>query len=222
MTRPRTAPKKRANGVESRQRILDAAVEIAGERGYEGTSIAAVSAKCGLPASSIYWHFQDKDDLIAAVIERSFEAWADTVELPDDITGTPLERVLITAADVAKSLVDAPDFLRLGLMLALERRPTEPLGRTVFLQVREVSLGRVGEVIRSLFPDLGEDAVGTLTTYAVAGADGLFTHREIHGDAVDLPALFELHARSVFDAAARLLREAGGSRPAPTHSAPCR
>lgn len=51
-------------------------MEIAGEPGYEGTSITAVSAKCGLPASSIQWHFKDKDDLIAAVIERSFENWA--------------------------------------------------------------------------------------------------------------------------------------------------
>src|SRR5579859_2258481 len=37
---------RRANGEESRRRILDAAVEIAGERGYEGTSIALVSARC--------------------------------------------------------------------------------------------------------------------------------------------------------------------------------
>ena len=65
---------KRADGELSRERILDAATEIAAERGYEGTSIALVSAKCGLPASSIYWHFKDKDDLIAAVIERSFAA----------------------------------------------------------------------------------------------------------------------------------------------------
>ncbi|OOK81536.1 bacterial regulatory s, tetR family protein [Mycobacterium kansasii] len=65
----------RADGELSRARILDAATEIAAERGYEGTSIALVSAKCGLPASSIYWHFKDKDDLIAAVIERSFGAW---------------------------------------------------------------------------------------------------------------------------------------------------
>ena len=64
--------RKRADGELSRGRILDAATEIAAERGYEGTSIALVSAKCGLPASSIYWHFTNKDDLIAAVIERSF------------------------------------------------------------------------------------------------------------------------------------------------------
>ena len=77
--RPR---RKRADGELSRERILDAATEIAAERGYEGTSIGAVSAKCGLPASSIYWHFKDKDDLIAAVIERSFASWLSAWQLP--------------------------------------------------------------------------------------------------------------------------------------------
>ncbi|GGN57829.1 TetR family transcriptional regulator [Streptomyces albiflavescens] len=204
MTRPQTTRKKRANGVESRQRILDATVEIAGERGYEGTSIAAVSAKCGLPASSIYWHFKDKDDLIAAVIERSFESWLAAVKLPGEEAGTPLERVSTMAANVAKSLVDAPDFLRLGLMLALERRPAEPRGRTVFLQVRDIARQKIAEVVETLFPDLDEDAVQALTTYTVAGADGLFIHREISGDAVDLVAMFELHARMVFDGATRM------------------
>ncbi|WP_089104942.1 TetR/AcrR family transcriptional regulator [Streptomyces hyaluromycini] len=204
MTGPQTTRRKRANGVESRQRILDATVEIAGERGYDGTSIAAVSAKCGLPASSIYWHFKDKDDLIAAVIERSFETWLRAVELPGEDAGTPLERVTMMAANVARSLVAAPDFLRLGLMLALERRPTEPRGRTVFLQVRETAHQRIAEIVATLFPALAEDVVDTLTTYAVAGADGLFVHREVTGDSVDLVALFELHARLIHDAAARM------------------
>ncbi|MFE0252331.1 TetR/AcrR family transcriptional regulator [Streptomyces sp. NPDC059010] len=204
MTNAQTTRKKRANGVESRQRILDATVEIAGERGYDGTSIAAVSAKCGLPASSIYWHFKDKDDLIAAVIERSFETWLTAVELPGEDAGTPLERLTAMAANVARSLVGAPDFLRLGLMLALERRPTEPRGRTVFLQVRAVTHQKIADVLTALFPGLDNAAVDTLATYTVAGADGLFVHREVTGDAVDLVALFELHARLVHDAAARM------------------
>jgi len=196
--------KKRANGVESRQRILDAAVEIAGERGYEGTSIAGVSAKCGLPASSIYWHFTDKDDLIAAVIERSFQTWLAAVELPGGETGTPLERITAMAAAVAKSLVDAPDFLRLGLMLALERRPQEPRGRTVFLQVRDIARQKVTEVIETVLPGLDGAAVHALTTYAIAGADGLFVQREIAGDGIDLVAMFELHAQLVYAAATRM------------------
>ncbi|MFF0729845.1 TetR/AcrR family transcriptional regulator [Streptomyces sp. NPDC004134] len=204
MTKPQTTRRKRANGVESRQRILDATVQIAGERGYEGTSIAAVSAACGLPPSSIYWHFKDKDDLIAAVIERSFDTWLAAVELPGEEAGTPLERVTAAAGKVAKSLLDAPDFLRLGLMLALERRPAEPRGRTVFLQVRDIARVKITELIGTLVPDLDEAALNSLTTYAVAGADGLFVQREVNGDAVDLVAMFELHAQCVYEAAMRM------------------
>ncbi|MFC9685063.1 TetR/AcrR family transcriptional regulator, partial [Streptomyces sp. NPDC056948] len=139
-----------------------------------------------------------------AVIERSFETWLQAVELPGEETGTPLERVTTMAANIATSLVDAPDFLRLGLMLALERRPVEPRGRTVFLQVRAIAARRIAETVETLFPDLEEEAVRTLTTYAVAGADGLFVHREIHGDAVDLVAMLELHAQLVYEAASRM------------------
>ncbi|MFJ5262037.1 TetR/AcrR family transcriptional regulator [Streptomyces sp. NPDC088387] len=203
--------KQRANGVESRERILDAAARIAGERGYDGTSIAAVSARCGLPASSIYWHFKDKDDLIAAVIERSSAAWLAAVELPGAETGGPRERVSAMVANVARALVDDPDFLRLGLMLALEHRPTEPRGRTVYMNARSVARRHVSETINTLFPDLAEPDVQTLTTYAVSGADGLFVHREVTGESVDLVALFELHAQLCYDAAVRMAGRAGGS-----------
>ncbi len=81
--KPARPRRSRADGELSRTRILDAATEIAAERGYEGTSIALVSAKCGLPASSIYWHFKDKDDLIAAIIERSFAAWLAAWQVPE-------------------------------------------------------------------------------------------------------------------------------------------
>ena len=44
----------------------------------------------------------------------------------------------------------------------------------------------------------------------MAGADGLFIAKEIGGDTVDLVALFELHARTVVDAARRLIDDAAG------------
>ncbi len=81
----------------SRNRILDAAAEIAAERGYEGTSIAAVSAKCGLPASSIYEHFKNKDDLIAAAIEHSSAnwpaSWKEPVRQPQIAQGSSREKM---------------------------------------------------------------------------------------------------------------------------------
>ncbi len=197
------ARRTRPDGEQSRERILDAATEIAAERGYEGTSIALVSAKCGLPASSIYWHFKNKDDLIAAVIERSFTSWESTWHIPAD--GTVLEKATAVAVQAAKALQDSPDFIRLGLMLSLERRPVEPRARSMFLQVRAQALARVAQTFAELQPALAEDEAQQVATYALAGADGLFMAKEIGGDAVDLVALFELHAIAIVEIAQRLV-----------------
>jgi AcrR family transcriptional regulator len=199
------ARRKRADGELSRERILDAATEIAAERGYEGASIALVSAKCGLPASSIYWHFTNKDDLIAAVIERSFGDWLAAWQVPDD--GTVQDRLAGMAMQIAKALLDSPDFIRLGLMLALERRPIEPRARAMFIQTRAQTCDQLTETIRGFEPDLTEAQIYLLVTYAMAGADGLFIAKEIGGDAVDLIALFELHARALYDTALRMITE---------------
>jgi AcrR family transcriptional regulator len=200
--RPR---RRRADGELSRERILEAATEIAAERGYEGTSIGAVSKKCGLPASSIYWHFTDKDDLLAAVIERSFAGWLGAWSMPDH--GTAHERGTAVATQIAKALQDSPDFLRLGLMLALERRPVEPRARTMFLRVRAQAHEVLSAGIRTLTPGLTDAQVQQLATYAIAAADGLFIAKEIDGDGVDLIALFEMLGRAVFGNAAVMVAE---------------
>jgi AcrR family transcriptional regulator len=199
------ARRKRADGELSRERILDAATEIAAERGYEGTSIALVSKKCGLPASSIYWHFEDKDDLIAAVIERSFASWLAAWQFPDE--GDAPDRMKGMAMQIAKALLDSPDFIRLGLMLALERRPVEPRARAMFLQARAQAYGQLVDVIGELTPELTDAQTHQLATYAMAGADGLFIAKEIGRDAVDLIALFEMHARVLYDTALRMIAE---------------
>jgi AcrR family transcriptional regulator len=203
--------RSRADGELSRTRILDAATEIAAERGYEGTSIALVSAKCGLPASSIYWHFKDKDDLIAAVIERSFGAWLaawQVPEVPEQISDQDAEQYVVgLLAETAKALADCPDFLRLGLMLGLERRPVEPRARTMFLQVRARAFEELIVDFRKFLPGLTAAEAQQLVLYGVAGADGLFIAKEIGGDAVDLLALFEMHGQAIYHLGRRMIEK---------------
>ena len=197
--------RRRLDGEASRTRILDAATEIASERGYEGTSIALVSTKCGLPASSIYWHFKDKDDLIAAVIERSFAHVLSAWRMPDD--GAVRERLVTMVLQIGKALLDRPDFLRLGLMLALERRPIEPRARAMFIDVRAQMYSTLCTTARGLFPELTDAHIHQLATYAIAGADGLFIAKEIGGDSVDILALFEMHAIALYDSAMHMVAE---------------
>jgi AcrR family transcriptional regulator len=215
--RVRKAPvrRTRAHGEESRQRILDAAAEIAGERGYDGTSIALVSERSGLPASSIYWHFEDKDALLAAVIERSFHRWLEgmSASLPQRSTATREELFIAAARRTAKALAGAPDFLRLGLMLALERRPAEASARRRFLQVRKQSYARVVASYRAFFEGaLDARGVRALATLAMAIADGLFIAREIEGDDLDFEAAFELSASALLGAADHLAARKGSRK----------
>ncbi|GAA1053615.1 TetR/AcrR family transcriptional regulator [Dietzia natronolimnaea] len=183
----------RAKGRESRRRILEAAAAVAGERGYEGTSIAQVSKVSGLPASSIYWHFADKDALLAAVVEESIELWLGQVTRGQ---GDSLaERVTDLCQGVARTFSESPDFLRLVLMLALERRPVEPAAREIYLRLRGEAIGRIAEELALVRPGLAAADARLVATYALGGGDGIFL-ASLTGDA-DVPALFRLHAEAI-------------------------
>jgi AcrR family transcriptional regulator len=50
-----------------RQRILDAALELLAEHGYEGMSLQQVADRVGLHKSSLFHHFKSKEELAAEV-----------------------------------------------------------------------------------------------------------------------------------------------------------
>jgi hypothetical protein len=77
----------------------------------------------------------------------------------------------------------------------------------MFLQARAQAYSQLIDVIGELTPDLTDAQARQLATYAMAGADGLFIAKEIGGDSIDLVALFEMHARVLYDTALRLISE---------------
>jgi AcrR family transcriptional regulator len=208
-------PRRRsASGEASRQKILDAAGALAAERGYEGTSIGAVSERSGMPASSIYWHFKDKDALFAAVIERSFEQWlAGMGSWTPKIANRPLqERFTASMHRTVKALLESSDFLRLGLMLTLEHRTEELSARRMFLSVREEALRRIRSSYAEAFPELDSAGLGQLATFTMAMADGLFIVAEVEGDSSDIFAQLDLLAAALLGAASHLVNAAAATR----------
>ena len=195
--------RRHAQGDESRERILDATIEIASLRGYHGTSIAAVSQRSGLPASSIYWHFKNKDDLIAAVIQRSFDSWLHAVMCVSLRRPgvNPRQHLITSMRNQAAALTESPEFLRLGLMLALERNPQEPTARALFLQVRERSFAALAEAFERALVELHgtSDPIWArrVATLSMAAADGLFIAHQVDADSLDLGDEFQLLAEMI-------------------------
>ncbi|GGO91898.1 TetR/AcrR family transcriptional regulator [Wenjunlia tyrosinilytica] len=95
-------------GTRSREAILDTATDLMSRHGYAATSISMISAACGLPASSIYWHFGSKDGIYVAVLQRA----RITLE-------TALPSIDVPGADVAQRL---DSFLE-ALTVVFQRHP---------------------------------------------------------------------------------------------------
>lgn len=170
----------------SRVRILRAAAEIAAECGYEGTTISKVTKRSGLPASSVYWFFRDKDHLIAEVIRYGFEQWIATQPRweRDPRDERPLaEGLRAILSRSVRSLSDAPDFLRIGQMLLLETRAVEPEARQYFLATRDEVTSSIAAWFTSHFdtglrarrPELAMD----LARIVLASTDGFFFAHQI-------------------------------------------
>lgn len=56
----------------TRARILDEAAKALREHGHEGIGVASLMKRAGLTHGGFYAHFKDRDDLVAAAIERMF------------------------------------------------------------------------------------------------------------------------------------------------------
>lgn len=56
---------------ESKVRILDAAEELFGEKGFVETSLAEIADRSGISRGSIPWHFTNKTGLLMAVVQRA-------------------------------------------------------------------------------------------------------------------------------------------------------
>jgi AcrR family transcriptional regulator len=55
--------------VEPRARVLEAALEVFGERGIHAASLAEIASRAGLSLSGLHWHFKNKDELLAGIAE---------------------------------------------------------------------------------------------------------------------------------------------------------
>lgn len=98
---PRTRP-------ESKAKLVDAAVRVIREKGYEATTVDDVCAAAGLTKGAFFHHFDSKEALALAAAER-FGQRADGLfaSAPHRAAADPLER-LLGYVELRRSLARAP------------------------------------------------------------------------------------------------------------------
>jgi AcrR family transcriptional regulator len=189
--------KKQQQGEQSRELILDATERLMSSRGYAATSISDIRKACGLPPSSIYWHFGSKEGVLAAVMERGADRFFAAIPTSEDAEGQ--------LAVLSTLQAQHPDFLRLFYMLSLERSD-DPAVAGVIRRVRDTAIRRFRDAIAQLLPadaprSKAERVVTELTALAVALSDGVFFAEHLEPDGTDVGRMY----RRLFQAVSALI-----------------
>jgi AcrR family transcriptional regulator len=81
-----------------RKQILDAAEKLLLRNGYEATTMAEVAQRAGVASNAVYWYFQSKDDLLAAMLRRRQERALENLRPRETLT--PDEQALAMLAQL--------------------------------------------------------------------------------------------------------------------------
>jgi AcrR family transcriptional regulator len=110
------------SGGSARDRLLDAAVDLFGRQGYDGTSVAQVIERAGMTKGGFYHHFVSKEallaevygDLITGQLQRMDEILAQRHAPADTLRALILDLVESTARSSPRALVCWREMHRLG------------------------------------------------------------------------------------------------------------
>lgn len=70
---PRPAPRRTRRSARTRERIVQAAIEVFARRGFHGARVADIAEAAGIAYGLVYHHFKNKDEILAAIFT---ERWA--------------------------------------------------------------------------------------------------------------------------------------------------
>lgn len=74
---------------DTKERILAAALELFSEKGYAGTNIRELTASLGLVKSSLYKHFESKEQIWNALLDEMIAYYAARFGSPDQLPPVP-------------------------------------------------------------------------------------------------------------------------------------
>jgi len=85
----------RKEAEERRSEILDAADELFGQKGFDGTSTKDILEKVGIARGTLYYHFKSKEDIMDSLIDRySVRLLSTAREIAADKSIPVVERIL--------------------------------------------------------------------------------------------------------------------------------
>jgi AcrR family transcriptional regulator len=171
-----------------REDILRAALDVFAERGYRGTSLAAVAERVGLTQQGLLHYFSSKEKLLVEVLRLRDEL--DHGRFGADAASNP--KRLDQLAELVAYNATRPGIVQSFTVLSAESVTEDHPARPYFAERYPATRRGTAEAVRA---ELGDELPAGLTpqqaaALLVAVMDGLQLQWLLDPDEIDMPALF--------------------------------
>lgn len=162
----------RARGIATRQKFIDAAVELFDEVGYGITGLNDIADRAGVARGVFYYYFPSKESVAAAIFEQADDVVSDALVAVSAAAPSPLER-LIRFTFVVADLTQNHKLVRVGNRLRQSLTQVSPAAHDTFdLQRRVILVAVTRKAIAAgeLLDDVDPDALGHSILIGLLGA----------------------------------------------------
>lgn len=145
------ARKTKEEALATRNQLLDAAEQLFSTQGVARTSLHEIAEAAGLTRGAIYWHFDNKGDLLTALWERAAAPLRASFDQDCGDSGDdPLGRLRMLASFKARHIENDPRVRAVMTILMLRCEFSEETRNATdyFSHEREYAYSRVSEVFR--------------------------------------------------------------------------
>jgi AcrR family transcriptional regulator len=179
-----------------RAQVLDIAVQLFIEKGYDATSVADLTERLGLTKSALYHHFESKDQLLSVALDEALTGLERVLEEPAAQTGSAASRLAHVIRGAVLVLVGKLPYVTLLLRV----RGNSPV-EVAALERRRVFDHRVTEVVRTAQSErlLRDDIDAAVATRLIFGMVNSLTEWYRPEGEVDADAMASIALGAVMD-----------------------
>jgi AcrR family transcriptional regulator len=193
-TKPRAVRRTQAERRDaSRARLLQAAFDLIAERGFRGTSFAAIAMRAGHSPSLVSHRFGSKEGLLAELVRSMVQRWGSDVRAPELSSRTGTAALMATGKAHQHALEHHAPAMRAMYMLFFESLIDAPELRTDLAQLDE-RLRRATERMLQAAVETGTARkdldVSAHATLFLAALRGITLQWMMDPAALDLPRVY--------------------------------
>lgn len=159
----------------SLQNILEAAMELFSEQGYDCTSIRQIAAKAGISLGLLYNYFKSKEEVLKAGLEKGRQEMLKGLEMPKELT--PIQELEHYVRLTVKRLEEHRNFWRLYYSLRLQSEVVKALEKELQPEHQKI----LAHLTKCL-ADAGSTSPTAEAKLMVASLDGISHHYLLYPD----------------------------------------